>query len=63
MIDLDTIKQNANKTLEIQKNSIDTWKLGEIIMAIALGKFENDLTIKITNGCVEFNNGCIIKII
>ena len=69
MINFNTIKENANKTLEIKKNSPDSWKLGEIMTAIAFDKLGSDfewsqknLDVQITKGYVKFNNKCIIKI-
>ena len=69
-MDYKDIIDNPNKTLTIEKNSVDSWRLGEMIGAINYDKknsqFEisfNGLDTRIDSGYVLFNNNCKVEII
>ena len=65
-----TIKENPNKTLQVKKDSIDAWKLGEIMWVIGYDKRKSNfsysqigLDVLIDSGTIVFSNGAKVKII
>lgn len=69
MLDYETIKKNAGKTIKIDGHSTDAWRLAEIMTAIGFDKeaskfkgIHYGLDGKITEGVVKFLNGTTVYI-
>ena len=73
-MDYDTIIKNENKIVEIEKDSADSWRLGDIIGALGnkiINNEKSDFTwrngqqggVQIIEGRVVFKNGCEVLIV
>jgi len=68
MFDYNIIKENKNKEILIKKNSVDSWRLGEIMKALGFNKESKftwtqwGLDTRIDSGFVIFDNNCKVSI-
>ena len=72
-LDFNIIKKSGGKTIQVEKGSVDAFKLGEIYDAIGgdfcdlkNSKFESNRIMgsrQIINGFVLFNNGCKVEVV
>ena len=67
-MDYSDIKMRKN--ISIAKNSVDSWKLGEMIIALGYDKEKSKFTatqkgfdLRVNDGVVVFNNGAVVQIV